>query len=236
MKCYFQGCNENGITKEHIPPSSFFPKGERDELLTVKSCVAHNNAKSKDDLYVLAQICMNASPSNRAREVFLQKVMPQLAFNNDALRKKLAQGAVILPDGSVKYSVDVQRLDEFFTALSCGIIFKSCGVALPSHYSISHIYCNLLREKASPYFLIEKEIEKYCSGKPMDFMQFGKPNTQNENIYTVEIFGLPNFQSSITIIHLFFGKFKVISMLTNIVDTNTDNKSNYLNMASCAGV
>lgn len=127
MSCYFQGCSQKGVTKEHIPPKAFFPKDEKDQLLTVKSCVAHNNAKSKDDLYVLAQICMNASPSNRAREIFLKKVKPQLDFNNGALRKKLAAGSVKLPDGTVKYPVDTNRLNEFFDALSCGIIFKSCG-------------------------------------------------------------------------------------------------------------
>lgn len=203
-----------GSTKEHIPPKAFFPKEEKEQLLTVKSCVEHNNAKSKDDLYVLAQICMNASPSNRAREVFLDKIKPQLNFNNDALKKRLAKGAVQLPDGSVKYKVDIQRLDLFFTALSCGIIFKSCGNSLPNYYSVAHIYPNFSFEQDLNSANLEKEIEKFYSGKPPTFMEFGKPNTNNERIYTVEIFGGPQFQSNITIVHLFFGKFKVISMLT----------------------
>jgi hypothetical protein len=219
MKCYFQGCKEKGITKEHIPPRSFFPKDEKDQLLTVKSCVKHNNAKSKDDLYVLAQICMNASPSNRAREMFIKKVKPQLEFNNGALRKKLAKGAITLPSGAVQYNIDTDRLDDFFTALSSGIIFKSCASALPGNYTINHIYHSLVSEHDTEIDEIEREIDKFYSGKPMDFMEFGKPDTRNERIYTVEIFGIPNFKSSITIIHLFFGKFKVTSMLTNLVDT-----------------
>ena len=105
MKCYFQGCVNEGVTKEHIPPKAFFPIGEKEQLLTVKSCKEHNNAKSKDDLYVLAQICMNASPSNRAREIFLDKILPQLDFNNSALGKKLAKDSVRLPNGAVKYQV-----------------------------------------------------------------------------------------------------------------------------------
>jgi hypothetical protein len=123
VKCYFQGCEKKGVTKEHLPPRSFFPKNEKVQILTVKSCVEHNNAKSKDDLYVLAQVCMNASPSNRAREIFLKKIKPQLEFNSGALRKKLAEGAAPLSDGSVQYNIEIHRLDEFFTALSCGIIF-----------------------------------------------------------------------------------------------------------------
>lgn len=63
MQCYYQGCTNKGTTKEHIPPKSFFPEGEKEQLLTVKSCPIHNNKKSTDDQYVLAHICMNASPS-----------------------------------------------------------------------------------------------------------------------------------------------------------------------------
>ena len=216
MTCYFQGCTEKGITKEHIPPRSFFPDGEKEQLLTVKSCKRHNNAKSKDDLYVLAQICINASPSNRAREVFMNKVAPQLEFNNDALRKRLTGGAVPLGNGAVKYKVDVARLDDFFTALSCGIIFKSCGSSLPENYEISHVFHRFQNEADPQMRAIEDAINTFYSGKPMDCMEFGDPDTKNEKIYTVTIFGSPKFQSSITIVHNFFGDFKVTSMLTRV--------------------
>lgn len=215
MKCYFPGCDNKGITKEHIPPRSFFPKGEKEQLLTVKSCEDHNNAKCTDDLYVLAQICMNASPSNRAREIFLKKIAPQLKFNNSALRKRLAKDSVQLPDGSVKYPVDVPRFDEFFTALSCGVIFKTCDTQLPNHFDISHIYPNFESEGSAEIQRLEKTITGFYSGEPMEVLNFGRPNIQNERIYTVEIFGMPNFESSITIVHIFYGKFRVLSMLKN---------------------
>ncbi|ADL51378.1 hypothetical protein [Clostridium cellulovorans] len=218
MKCYYQGCNDEGITKEHIPPRSFFPDGEKEQLLTVKSCEKHNNAKSQNDLYVLIHICMNASPSNRAREVFLNKVKPQLDFNNNALRKKLLEHAVSMENGTVKYKVDISRFDEFFTALSCGIIYKSCDCSLPLHYSISHIYPNFESNDDFKVKQIEKFIDQFYSGKPMNFINFGKPNTKNESIYTVKVFGIPEFKSSITIVHEFYGTFKVISMLTTTLD------------------
>jgi hypothetical protein len=215
LNCYFQGCNKKGETKEHIPPRSFFPDGEKEQLLTVKSCIEHNNEKAKDDIYVLAQICMNASPSNRAREVFMNKVKPQLGFNNEALRKKLAYGAVQLGSGVVKYQVDIQRFDGFFTALSCGIIFKSCGVPLPENYKISHIYHNFHGDTSPQMAEFTAHINDFYSGKPMDFMEFGEPDTKNKRIYSVTIFGIPGFKSSITIVHEFFGTFKVTSMLAN---------------------
>jgi hypothetical protein len=216
MRCYFQGCREMGTTKEHIPPRSFFPVGEKEQLLTVKSCTAHNNAKSKDDLYVLAQICMHASPSNRAREVWLSKVVPQLDFNGGKLRSMLAKGAV--PHGNgVAYPVQRDRLDGFFTALSCGLVFKSQQASLPAIYAINHVYHSLVNSADATTKAIEAAIEEFYKGKPMTFMEFGKPDLQNERIYTAEIHGLPNFESSITIVHLFFGKFKVTSMLSRLV-------------------
>lgn len=217
MSCYFQGCDQTGVTKEHIPPRSLFPDGERMQLLTVKSCEKHNNAKSKDDLYVLAQICMNASPNNRARDVFLEKVAPQLEFNNGALRKTLVDGATRSETGAVKYKVDTSRLDGFFTALSCGIVYKSCGSSLPGNYSIGHVYHNLQSNNDVMVQEIEDAIDKVYSGKPMDFMEFGDPDTRNKRIYTVKIFGISGFKSSITVVHEFFGIFKVTSLLTNKV-------------------
>lgn len=225
MTCYFQGCTEKGITKEHIPPRSFFPEGEKEQLLTVKSCEKHNNAKSKDDLYVLAQICINAAPNNRAREVFINKVVPQLEFNNGALRKRLAKGAVQLRSGAFKYKVDLPRLDEFFTALSCGIIYKSCNSSLPENFVISHIFHNFQNEARSENQELEDAISTFYAGKPMDILEFGEPDMKNVKIYTASIFGIPKFQSSITIVHTFFGVFKVTSMLSRVVNGGLGNSS-----------
>jgi hypothetical protein len=94
MTCYYQGCTQRGTTKEHIPPKSFFPKDQRNQLLTVPSCELHNNAKSSDDIYVLAHICLNSSQSNQSRDVFIERVVPQLDFNSDALRKTLVAGSI----------------------------------------------------------------------------------------------------------------------------------------------
>lgn len=217
MSCYFQGCTEKGTTKEHIPPRSFFPEGERVQLLTVKSCKAHNNDKSTNDLYVLAHICMNVSPSNRAREVFQEKVAPQLSYNNEALRRRLLKGSRKV-DGGVMYPVDHARFDEFFTALSCGLIYKSQKAPLPSDYRISHIYHRLVSKADAERRALEANINLFYDEKPLDFMEFGNPETRNERIYTVEIYGLPGFRGSITIVHRFFGIFKVTSMLTRFVN------------------
>lgn len=50
MGCYFCGGKVTGV--EHIPPKSFFPKGKRENLITVEACDTHNQDKSKDDEYI----------------------------------------------------------------------------------------------------------------------------------------------------------------------------------------
>lgn len=52
MGCYYCGGNVTGV--EHVPPRSFFPRGMRQDLITVDSCDFHNQEKSKEDEYVRA--------------------------------------------------------------------------------------------------------------------------------------------------------------------------------------
>ena len=61
--------------------------------MTVRSCERHNNEKSLDDMYMLAHICLNTLPRNRSREIFLERVVPQLGYNDDALKKMLSKDA-----------------------------------------------------------------------------------------------------------------------------------------------
>ena len=51
--CYECGAtlDKESLTKEHVPPKSFFPKSDRDSLITVPACVKHNGGKSDDDEY-----------------------------------------------------------------------------------------------------------------------------------------------------------------------------------------
>jgi hypothetical protein len=221
MKCYFQGCAKEGTTKEHIPPKAFFPEDQRDQLITVRSCRDHNTKKSGDDLYALAQICLNSSPRNRAREVFMKCISPQLGFNENAFRKLLIRDSVLLGNGAVKYRVDIQRLDNFFNALSCGLICHVAKDQLPENFSMQNIYHNLLDESLSPK---ETELialtERFYESTTPEILHFGEAKLHNEDIYTAKIFGIAGFHSSITTVHLFFGHFKVTSMLTRILHNN----------------
>jgi hypothetical protein len=164
--------------------------------------VLHNNAKSSDDIYVLAHICLNASPSNKSRGVFTQRVVPQLDFNRAALRKLLAAGSVNHDSGAFSYKVDTTRFDRFFTALSYGIVYKACEGSLPADYRTGHAYHNFERKTESPEEKAFKEmLLALYAGEPMAALNFGRINALNATVYSVKAFGVPEFLSSITIVH-----------------------------------
>lgn len=59
--CYH--CDSESTGREHVPPKCLFPKGEDwPELITVPSCVKHNNENSTADEYL--KFILGASTSN----------------------------------------------------------------------------------------------------------------------------------------------------------------------------
>ena len=129
----------------------------------------------------------------------------------------LSKGSV-QDDGGVKYIVYPARFDEFFSALSCGLIYKSQKATLPNNYKISHIYHNFMGETDPLLNAVEANLGRFYEEKPLKVLEFGNPDLRNERIYAVEIHGIPRFESSITIVHTFFGVFKVTSMLSRIFE------------------
>jgi hypothetical protein len=52
------------------------------------------------------------------------------------------------------------------------------------------------------------------AGEPIAVMNFGRVNALNATVYSVKVFGIAGFRSSITIVHDIFGVFRVTSLLT----------------------
>ena len=74
--CYWcgEGVPKVSLTSEHVPPKCFFPKGYRNQLMTVPSCEKHNNDLSYLDEKF--QFYFKAHKSNIvAKNDFLDKVV-----------------------------------------------------------------------------------------------------------------------------------------------------------------
>jgi len=235
-QCYFPGCERHANTKEHIPPQSFFPDSKKINLMTVKSCKVHNNEKNKDDIYALANICVNCITNDQsdASDVFKSSVKPQLMHNNKALFNKIFKDLTKQPQG-YKFSVDSARLDSFFDCLTHGVLYKKTKKKInPDSYRLKHLYMNLDEHSADGSHELLKMMKGYwkthlLSGGPIEeVLNFRITDAKgySQDIYKVKIMGADSlntdksneFQSSISVIHEFYGHFVVVSALTRIAN------------------
>lgn len=229
--CYFRGCTAAAKTVEHVPPKSFFPVNQRRNLLTVPSCVTHNNFKSQDDTYVLAHITMNASPRNGARDVFLKSVVPQLGSKPESLHAQLVTDFKRSPLGGVVYQVNHDRINEYFDALCFALYAKAHRSQLPTTYTLRHIYHDLIDCRVlSPYWLMKKltlVMYKHVLKGAASKVQV---KCDNPDIYQAHLFGLPG--RPLTITHEFYRHFRVSSYLTPIEGANNSSKPTPLSGAA----
>ena len=120
-QCYI--CGRTAKTREHFPPKSFFPRKANLNLETVPSCPEHNNERSKDDQYFLAQILLNAaSADNLPKQRFFESIFPQLE-RSPGFRKLITDGSVSLDNGTRAYPVDISRMTNVIDGICHAIYF-----------------------------------------------------------------------------------------------------------------
>lgn len=218
-QCYV--CGREATTQEHVPPRCFFPRGAGQQLLTVPSCPEHNNAKSHDDQYVLAHICMNASwGDNLAKQIFRRSVEPQLE-RKPAFKAALSMDARTLPDGSRAYSVDTARLDHFFDHLVNAVYLDRYKIRLDRDArAIKHVYLSLATDD-------QAEIEArrmllmslgHLSASFTAFVKKYEAAKLTEPVYEYRLFDPLETAASVTFHHFFYGVFEVVSLLTRTSD------------------
>ena len=106
MGCYFCGGEVSGV--EHIPPKSFFPKGKRENLITVESCDIHNQNKSKDDEYVRTIFLSSMKTKGKGKEH-----LEDLAQNNRRTLKRVIERIVnTIPKEKDKLSIIIETIEN----------------------------------------------------------------------------------------------------------------------------
>jgi len=180
----------------------------------VGSCDAHNNGKSNDDQYILAVVCIHAMRGdNLAKQIFRRSILPQMdrapGFRSTILSRSAPDGAVV--------GVDIDRLDAFFDALSCAVVFDRFGRPLDADvYRMRHVYLDLscsdtsyAEKQRSARALFQRFFDVYQSVecRPADKI--------DEAIYDCHIIAPAGTNASISIAHTFYGVFEVVSYLTN---------------------
>lgn len=204
--------------------------------MTVKSCKVHNNEKNKDDIYALANICVNCITNEQgsASEVFESSVKPQLMHNNKALFNKIFKNLTKQPQG-YRFSVDLVRLNSFFDCLTHGVLYKKTKKKInPDSYRVNHLYMNLDEQSTDGSHAFLKMMKGYwkthlLNGGPIEeVLSFKVTDAKGYSldIYKVKIMGadclnaseIDELQSSISVIHEFYGHFVVVSAMTRVAN------------------
>ena len=215
LHCY--ACRKPATGMEHIPPRAFFPRGEGLQLKTIPSCNEHNNQKSKDDQYVLAHICINASlGENQAKAIFKRSIASHLKRSR-AFREILVAGSETSNDGKRRYKVDMSRFDNFFNHLAAGLFFDRYGKQLNhSTHRVGHEYLDFYdgvlngKLKTGCIQSIVKKLFSEFKDKVVEY----EADKIDEVVYAYRIMETYGPDSSITIYHTFYGVFNVITFLT----------------------
>lgn len=213
--CY--RCGEPATSNEHFPPKSFFPKGGNLQLKTVRSCIIHNNDKSKDDQYILAHICLQAaSGDNLPKKVFARSILPALKRSPGFLAL-MNSGAEWLEGGARRYPTDLDRFDSWFDGLVHAIFFDRYGFPLsPDTHCVRHIYTTLQSDEPQHQLEVAlmASITKQLFSDYSTIVSRFEAAKIDEFVYVNEIFDPGGSNASITIKHVFYGVFEAISMLT----------------------
>lgn len=128
-ECYLCGATSD-LTRDHLPPKSFFPKPRPNNLITVACCKTCNNNFSKDDEYfrVAASALINSNSSGRLIwKRVVQSTLPskRIAKRIDELRNTI-EPAVIRTSfgmfGASKMEFDAASIERFLIRLTKGLI------------------------------------------------------------------------------------------------------------------
>lgn len=95
--CYECGIklDKESLTKEHVPPKCFFPKSDKNSLITVPSCIEHNGGKSGNDEKFLQNISLQILANKKGQDIATNKAVKSI-FRNKKRTKSLAKDATLI--------------------------------------------------------------------------------------------------------------------------------------------
>jgi hypothetical protein len=130
-RCY--ACTKPATTKEHAPPFSFFPEGQRKNLITVPSCEDHNNANSKDVEYVRNILTTMFGVNALGQQLFTDKSLRSFDRSPALLNKTFSDIRPVNVQGVTvgAFTVDRERVIAVMKACICALHFRETKERVP---------------------------------------------------------------------------------------------------------
>jgi hypothetical protein len=123
-------CDALATTREHVPPSCFFPAGYRTDLWTVPACRSHNQDNSPDVEYTRSIIALDGSTNQIARELVRSKV--RRSWERSPLLKartfKRVAPSVVRGQRTAIVEADLPRFNCIISSIAFAIYFRETGV------------------------------------------------------------------------------------------------------------
>lgn len=174
-KCYW--CNEFATGIEHVPPQNLFPKGYRNELITVKSCDLHNQDFSKIDERIRFHMTSMGGDSEIAKKHFDDKtIRGLLRQESKGLAIDLVQNRFTTTEGELRSRESAKVWDLYFEKIIRGLYFTCFGKSLNGN---THFFSNkiaMLSLSANVHFyyhlLEDKLLEFWIEGNPKNKLIF----------------------------------------------------------------
>ena len=122
--CYM--CEDEATSDEHAPPQSFFPTGHRHQLLTVRSCDAHNTNTSINDEYV-RNILVTFAGCNELASGLLSDKTKRSFERSPKLLKRTFQNVIwteFEDQKSVAFEMELERVESTMHKIACALHFE----------------------------------------------------------------------------------------------------------------
>lgn len=158
--CYC--CDDLATSREHVPPKCIFPKADpktninyRENLLTVPSCEAHNQTKTRDDEYLRAVLTMCIGADAVASRYFSESVLRGAIDRPNLLRGIFSKSQTVYVkeksdthlSETVATEINRERVERSLEHVALGIFFHQFGV---KHRGTVDIFPFFLGDLANP--------------------------------------------------------------------------------------
>lgn len=137
--CYV--CGAPATSDDHVPPKVFFPEGaeHRRNLMTVRACHDHNEARSLDDEYTAALFVLCTHHRERMPRELVDRMKEIVRRRNfGLLRRWMNRSTEIDYGGKSTLAVEFERerLERVLLATARGMLFRLDGQRTPGDLRI----------------------------------------------------------------------------------------------------
>jgi hypothetical protein len=143
--------NSPGVTKDHVPPKSFFPRPRPADLITVPCCQKCNQGSEKDEELFLATFMFSDAGSTPTGKRLWDEKLDRMYQKNLGLKKTVARmlshKQAYTPAGlylgrRMTISVDHPRLERVVEKIVRGLYYYEYGDLMPANVKVMTLFLN----------------------------------------------------------------------------------------------